>query len=143
VTSASVYLPLHCEICGRTRLQPVQPGHVTRCAECGEPVDVVPSETYGEHDVALFERIDAAFRRAKLSRQDLLATWASTSDVELRTRAPDSVLLRVLDQLPQLHFLLPSLYGAKAAPFDRRALARAIGMLRAMVSTELRQPETH
>jgi len=70
-----------------------------------------------------------------------MVTLASTGDVELRARAPDSVLLRVLDQLPQLHFLLPSLYGVKAMPFDRAALTRAIGMLRTMIATRLSEPD--
>jgi len=100
----------------------------------------VPSESYGARDVPLFERIEGAFRQAELSRRDLMVTLASTGDVGLRVRALDSVLLRVLDQLPQLHFLLPSLYGVKAMPFDRAGLTRAIGMLRTMVAARLEEP---
>ena len=140
---APLFLPLHCPTCSAIRLESVLPGAVTTCRECGSTTIVVPGESYTERDVPLFSRIEGTVRQAQLTRRDLRMLASLLADVEQRLRAPEAVLLRVLDFLPGLHFLIPSLYASRTpVTLDRGALIRATGMIQSLISVRVQRAQT-
>lgn len=139
---ASLLVPLHCPTCSKVSLESVRPGTVTTCRDCCGATIVVPGESYAERDVPLFSRIEATVRQAELTRRDLRTLANLLADVEQRMRAPEAVLLRVLDFLPGLHFLIPSLYASKTpVALDRGALIRATGMIQALIAVHLQRAQ--
>jgi hypothetical protein len=135
---AAAYLPVFCEACARIHLQAVHAGQTPTCRVCGASASVLPGETYAESDVALFERIEAAVHPVVLSRRSGERVVAELRDVALRADAPESVLLRVVDFLPTLHFLIPALYLQPTPDLERVMMTRASGMLLTIVTARLR-----
>ena len=135
---AAPYLPVYCGNCRTARLQPAQPGEAASCLTCGTPTEVLPGETYCEADVALFERIEPEVRTAVLSRRAAEHIVAELRDVAVRAESPESVLLRILDFLPGLHFLIPALDLQPTVAMERALLVRATGMLKTVVAARLR-----
>lgn len=66
---------------------------------------------------------------------------AELRDVALRGEAPEAVLLRIVDCLPALHFLIPALYLQTTLALERVLLVRATGMVRTIVAARLRDAE--
>jgi hypothetical protein len=97
----------------------------------------VPSPNYAESDVPLFERVASAVNPATLPRRTCEQIVAELRNAALRT-TPELVLLRVVDFLPGLHFLLPALYLQPTRPLDRVTMTRAGGMVLAIVMARLR-----
>jgi hypothetical protein len=140
--ATSPYLPVQCAACGKTQLAASQVGEVPSCRNCGAPTAFVPGESYTEADVPLFERIEAAIHPVPLSRRTAERVVTELRDVALRAEAPEAILLRIVDFLPSLHFLIPALYLQPSLLLERSMLARAAGMVRTIVSTRLRGLES-
>ena len=137
---SQVYLPVLCSSCLRGYLLPAASAEEISCRECGGTASVLPSETYREDDIPLFERVSAAVH------SDLTARMAQEIVVELRNArgrsgSLEANLLRVVDDLPGLRFLIPALYPKQVQPVHRAQIARAIGMLLTLVSARLRRFE--
>lgn len=138
----SPYLPAQCGTCGKIQLVPSHVGEVPSCRGCGAQAAFLPGESYAESDVQLFERIEAAIRPLVISRRTAERVVAELRDVALRAEAPEAILLRIVDFLPSLHFLIPALYLQPSLVLERTMLARATGMVRTIVSTRLRELES-
>jgi len=130
--SAVQYLPVFCESCQTTRLQPRAEG-VAICAACGEQARIVPGGLYRETDVERFGSIDAALRGSAVEERDVRRAAALLSDVAQRRQAPLVMLNGVIDFLPCLRFLLPDTAEEFAA------LPRVLGMIDTIVGARLRR----
>jgi hypothetical protein len=139
--STAQYLPVWCGACGRAQLQRVPPGDVSNCRTCGGPTSVLPGQTYGEGDVALFERIQAAVLATPLGRRTAERVEKELRDVAVRGDSPEAVLLHVLDHLPGLHFLLPALQLQPSPVLERALLVRASGMLLTIVVAQAKHAQ--
>ena len=73
-----------------------------------------------------------------MSRRTAERVVAELRDVALRLEAPESVLLRVVDFLPTLHFLIPALYLQQTVALEKVLVVRACGMLLTIVTARLR-----
>lgn len=135
------HLPTQCRRCARVRLQPVRPGEATSCRSCGTDSVVLPSPTYAEEDVSLFERIEDSVHASNISQSVAERVVWELSDVPRRNRAPESVLLRVADFVPTIQFLIPVLHLKSTLALERHLLTRATGMLFTIVSARLRRLE--
>lgn len=138
---ASSFLPVQCRSCSKLELALARPGQVPSCRKCGEPVVFLPGASYLETDIPLFERIEDAIRPLIISRRNAERVVAELRNVALRAEAPESALLRVVDLLPSLHFLIPSLYLQPALAVERSKLGRAAGMVLTIMSARLRELE--
>ena len=69
---------------------------------CNGPADVVPEESYGEADVALFQRIESVVHDEQLPRLTSHRLWATLSNVPERGLRPDLLLPVVNAILPQI-----------------------------------------
>jgi hypothetical protein len=138
---AATYLPVLCGACAKIQLQCVQPGQMPSCRTCGGLTSILPGESYAESDVPLFERIETAVRPLIISRRTGERVVAELRDVALRADAPESILLRVVDFLPTLHFLIPALYLQPTPALERALLGRATGMLLTIIAARLRDLE--
>jgi ribosomal protein S27E len=136
--SASRFLPVQCASCAATYLTPVVQ-RVATCRNCGDVASVLPGEAYGEQDVPLFERIEAATRSVVVSRRQAERIVEELSGLTTRSERPEAVLLRVVDLVPALHFLVPALQVFK--PNQRVPLLRAAGMVLSIFSARLRRLE--
>ena len=137
------WLPALCSACSLTRLLPVEPGQVRTepCRSCGGQCSVLPGEMYAENDAPLFARIEASLRAMVLSPRTLQQVLAQVKNVTGRAGSPEQALLRVIDILPPLHFLLPEL-GLESRPARERTHSmRACGMVMAIVGARLRRLE--
>jgi hypothetical protein len=121
----------------------MQVGVEASCRSCGEPTLVVPGETYREDDVVLFDRIEEAVSSHRLTRQAARQLVAELGHVTHRVERPVAVLLRAMELLPNLHFLIPALNLENREPLDRPAPSRAAGMLHTIVSARLRDLEAN
>jgi hypothetical protein len=130
VLTLAEYLPTYCETCVRTSLSGLQAEGGTSCPRCGAPTTIVPGEIYHVHDLALFAQIEAEVHAARLSRQEARVLAGELTSVT-RMASPERVLLRMLDFVPSLRFLLD----------DRTRLIRATGMFSTIVATQLRHLE--
>jgi hypothetical protein len=101
----------------------------------------LPGERYGESDVQLFERIETAIRPLVISRRTAERVVAELRDMALRVDPPESILLRVVDFLPALHFLIPALYLQPTMAQERALLGRATGMLQTLITARLQDLE--
>ncbi len=99
----------------------------------------MPGQAYAESDVALFERIEVTVQATPLGRRTAEHIERELRDVGIRGEAPEAVLLRVLDHLPGLHFLLPALQLQASPVLERALLLKASGMLLTMVTARLGQ----
>ncbi len=128
---ATSYIPVSCSVCSSHYLQPVSIGVVPSCRSCGAPAAVLPGATYAASDVAVFDRIEAAVR------MDLTSARAGRRLLnELRHAAaedPEAALLRVVDDLPTLSFLLPALCLKPTTRQDRLALKRSTAMMMTII----------
>ena len=113
------------------------PGDGSKCRSCGGLTCVLPGGAYAESDVPLFERIEAAVQATPLGRRAAEHVEKELRDVAIRGEAPEAVLLRVLDHLPGLHFLLPALQLQASPVLERALLLRATGMLLTIVTAHL------
>jgi hypothetical protein len=138
---AASYLPVICAACAKIQLQSMQPGQTPSCRTCGGITSVLPGERYAESDTALFERIETAVRPLVISRRTAERVVAELRDVALRAGAPEAILLRVVDFLPTLHFLIPALYLQPTPALERALLGRAAGMLQTIIAARLRGSE--
>jgi hypothetical protein len=126
-------------VCARARLEQLPPGNESKCRSCGVATSVLPGQAYSENDVELFERVEAAVQATPLGRRTAEHVERELRDVGIRGEAPEAVLLRVLDHLPGLHFLLPALQLQTSPVLERALLLRATGMLLTIVSARLGQ----
>jgi len=129
------FVPLHCEGCDQTSLQPVDPGIEAKCPACGAGGSILPGEIYTEADIPVFERVAALVKAARLSSRDVRHAIAALTKVPAAGTPPEVALLQVLDLLPGLHALLPTLC------LDASQARRAIGMLLVTVSAQLHRIE--
>jgi hypothetical protein len=129
------FVPLHCESCDQTSLQPVDPGVEAICPICRARGSILPGEVYTEADVPLFGRLAALVKAARLKARDVRYVIAELSKVPAGTTPPELALLQVLDLLPGLHALLPTLC------LDPGKLRRASGMLLVTVAARLHRVE--
>lgn len=135
--STARYLPVWCTVCARARLQQLPPGNESKCRSCGAATTVLPGQAYDESDVALFDRVQVAVQATPLGRRTAEHVESELRDVGIRGEAPEAVLLRVLDHLPGLHFLLPALQLQASPVLERELLLRATGMLLTIVTARL------
>lgn len=93
------------------------------------PTTILPGEAYGESDVELFEQLDLAVHSDLTSEQTgrrlARELRAAGSGVNVAERA----LLRLIDDLPRLSFLVPALRLQPTKAQDRALMSRALGML--------------
>jgi hypothetical protein len=94
---------------------------------------VTPGEAYRIEDVALFRQLEAFVHASGLSREDGQSIVAVLADAVKRRINPEHCLLGVVQVIPALQFLLD------ARPVDRFRLARASGMILAVVTSQTRQ----
>jgi hypothetical protein len=139
--ATAVYLPVLCEACGQMHLQAVQAGEAPSCRGCGGQACILPGQTYSESDVQLFGRIVTSLASVAISRRAGEEIVAELRNVALRTKPPESVLLRVVDFLPTLHFLLPALRLEPTTDLARAMMTRASGMVLSIVTARLRELE--
>ncbi len=137
--SALRFLPVQCEACDATYLERLGPDGVTTCRECGGLASVLPGEAYAEDDVPLFERIEAATKSVVFSQSKAQRLVDELRGVTTRAEAPEVVLLRVLDFVPTLYFLVPALHLFN--PSERQPLLRASGMLLSIFTARMRRLE--
>lgn len=137
--SASRFLPVQCASCAATYLTPVGVQRVTSCRNCGDVASVLPGEAYSEQDVPLFERIEAATRSVVVSRRQAERIVEELTGITTRSERPEAVLLRLVDFVPSLHFLVPALQLFK--PSERVPLLRAAGMLHSIFAARVRRLE--
>jgi hypothetical protein len=135
---SEAYLPVLCSACLRTYLLPAASGTELSCRECGGTASVVPGETYGEGDIPLFERVSAAVDSGLRSAQAARQIVAELRDARHRSDPPEANLLRVVDELPGLGFLIPALYAKRITPAHRVQIARGLGMVLTLVAARLR-----
>src|SRR5688500_14363613 len=132
--TATQHLPLRCEKCARSWLEAVRSGEGKSCQECGAPASVLPGASYTRDDVALFTRIDVAVRTADISLRTAERIATELKGLATRTDARNEVLLRLLDLVPALHFLLLVPEEPKVTPSAQRARwLHAAGMLQTIV----------
>ncbi|HKY41181.1 MAG TPA: hypothetical protein VJN18_34845 [Polyangiaceae bacterium] len=129
------FVPLHCEGCDQTLLQPVESGIEAKCPACGAPGSILPGEVYTEADVPVFESLAAMVKAAHLDARSVRRVIAELSRVPAAGGRPELALLQVLDLLPGLHSLLPTLHA------DPSKLRRMNGMLFVTVSAQLQRIE--
>src|SRR5688572_11774047 len=60
------------------------PDQMAMCPSCNGPADIVPGESYGEADLALFETIASIVHDEQLSRLTSHQRWATLSNVAER-----------------------------------------------------------
>lgn len=137
--SATRFLPVQCASCAATYLEAVGSQQVTSCRSCGGVASVLPGEAYREEDVPLFERIELATRSVVVSRRQAERIVAELAGITTRRERPEAVLLRVVDLLPCVHFLVPSLQLLQTG--ERIPSGRAAGMLLSIFSARLRRLE--
>jgi hypothetical protein len=125
------YLPTACYACGRTWLAPATFELPSLCQSCHGPALVVPGESYRAEDVASFEKIESAISAQLPSEQVSHQLWVALSNVSERWRRPEDLVLVAIDAIPSLQFLID------ASAEDRTQLARAIGMILAVLTTRL------
>ncbi len=138
---AAAYVPVSCSECTSLHLQLVEAGAPVSCAGCGGPALVLPGATYEPSDVDLFERIDAAVR---FDLKSAGAGYRLASDLRhptSRAETPAEILLRLVDELPSLSFLLPPLCVKPPSPAQTAEMTRATGMLPTIVVARMRQLE--
>jgi hypothetical protein len=97
---------------------------------------VVPSEIYGETDIPLFERVSAAVQ-SDLTALAARKVLAELQDARGRSEALEAVLLRIVDDLPGLHFLIPAAYPKQLRAEYRAQMARGLAMVFTLVSARL------
>jgi hypothetical protein len=117
------FIPTHCEVCSTPALVNESEIHagLARCVECGGSANVLPGESYAEHDVALFSSIVATLREA-----DITPAQAALLTTELEARnflVPGRCLRRLAQALPPLG-VLELLVGN-----ERAGLRKVEGML--------------
>jgi predicted transporter len=135
-------VPLHCEGCDKTSLQPIDPGIAATCPVCGALGSILPGELYSESDVASFERLVALVKAAQLSARHVRHVIAELTKVSAGATSPELALLQAVELIPGLHFLLSALCLDRASgAFDAVKLKRASGMLLVTVSAQLRRIE--
>jgi hypothetical protein len=78
--------------------------------------------------------VDSGLRSAQAARQIV----AELRDARHRSDPPEANLLRVVDELPGLGFLIPALYAKRITPAQRVQIARALGMVLTLVAARLR-----
>ena len=103
------------------------------CELCGARASVVPGEAYAEQDLSLFEKLERVVYGAQLSDQDASNVTSMLSEVSDRTQAPQVVLARTLNVLPELSFLT-------SVANEPARLAHALGMLQPIIGTRFRHP---
>jgi len=106
---------------------------VAPCPRCGSWVVIAPGQVYRAEDVALFRRIESIINASELSREDGSEVVAALTDGVIRRRNPEYCLVKVVDAVPALQFLLDGF------PVDRTQLARAAGMILTIVTTRTLQ----
>ena len=137
--SEAQYLPVQCDGCEAVYLGSISSMGVASCRSCHGLASVLPGEVYGEGDVELFERVEAATRCAVISRRKAERLVAELTGIRTRAEAPETVLLRVIDLVPPLYFLVPALHLMR--PTRRFPLLRASGMLLTIFTARLRRLE--
>lgn len=130
---SDLYLPGACKSCHRMALLQVVAYQAGPCPHCGSTVRIAPGQVYRADDVPLFQRIESLVHATELSREDGGRVVDVLSDGVKRTRNPEHSLLKVIDVIPKLRFLLTG------TPGDRMHLARAAGMILTIVASETRQ----
>jgi hypothetical protein len=133
---SEVYVPVLCSSCLRGYLLRVVSGEGLNCRACGGPASVVPSEIYGETDIPLFERVSAAVQ-SDLTALAARKVLAELQDARGRSEALEAVLLRIVDDLPGLHFLIPAAYPKQLRAEYRAQMARGLAMVFTLVSARL------
>ena len=129
------YLPTACYECGRTWLAPPTFELPSMCQFCQGSAHVVPGESYRAEDIPLFERIESAISAEQPSEPLSHRLWVSLSNVSERWRRPEALVLVASDAVPGLQFLI------EAFANDRTELARAIGMVVAVLAARLHSIE--
>jgi len=140
--SSPRYVPLHCEGCDQTSLQPIEPGIAAVCSVCGARGSILPGEIYTEADVVAFEHLAALVKAARLNARNVRHVIAELTKASAGAAAPELPLLQVLELIPGLHFLLSTLCLDRASGgYDATKLRRTGGMLLVTVSAQLRRIE--
>jgi len=138
---AASYVPVSCGVCSGHYLQPVATGVVPSCRSCGGAAAVLPGATYSEADVAVFDRIEAAVRIDLTSARAGRRLLAELRHARSAAEDPQTILLRVVDDLPTLSFLLPALCLRPTTRQDRVALARNTAMMMTILEARSRKLE--
>lgn len=142
VVKPQVYLPVFCSTCSTTHLLRVVSGEEPACRKCGGAASVLPSEAYGEGDVPVFERLATVVDSELRTSSSAHRVIAELSDARGRSEGPESILLRITDDLPGLQFLIPALYQMRTTPARRLEMERAMGMVLVLVRARLRRFES-
>ncbi len=135
--ASSLHVPIACRSCDRAWLAPPTLQPPPECPRCHQPAEVVPGESYTAADTELFERIERVVHARQLGRGTAQQLWTTVGDVTTRTRRPELLLLTVVDAMPLLQFLQLELGR------DRAQLARAVGMVQAVLTAHLRALQLH
>jgi hypothetical protein len=92
--------------------------------------------------VDLFERIAAVVSSDLVSERVARRIVAELRTTQAGADGQQRVLLRIVDDLPGLEFLVPALSFRPTTLADRAQMVRASGMLLAIVSARARQLES-
>lgn len=111
----------------------------------------MPGEAYGEDDVELFEQLDAAVHSDLTSEQTGRRLARELRDSGSSAKVAERTLLRLIDDLPRLRFLVPALRLQPTSAQDRTLMSRALGMLLMILNArtsllehaEMRAPHGH
>jgi hypothetical protein len=102
---------------------------------------VLPGATYTEADVEMFDRIEAAVRFDLKSARAGYRLVAELRHATSAAEDPESIMLRVVDELPTLSFLLPALCLKPTTRQARVALVRSTGMIMTLLEARSQKLE--
>jgi hypothetical protein len=94
----------------------------------------LPGAAYVEEDVELFEQLDKAVRSDLTSEQTGRRLSRELRAAGSGAERAEHTLLRLIDDLPRLQFLLPALRLKPTSGQDRALMARALGMIQMILN---------
>jgi hypothetical protein len=103
---------------------------------------VLPGALYTSEDEKLFERIASAVASDLVSERVARRIVTELGSIPSQADAVQMLLLRIIDELPGLDFLIPELHFRPTTAAHRAQMAKAMGMLLTLVSARARQLES-
>lgn len=122
-------------------LQPATSDGRPICRKCGAVASVLPGPLYNTDDESLFDQVAAAVGSNLSSERIGQRIVAELRNAEARTDAVQRVMLRVVDDLPALGFLVPALSFRPTTVARHQYMLRASGILLTIVTARVRQLE--
>lgn len=102
---------------------------------------MLPGALYSAEDEKLFERIAIAVTSDLVSQRVARRIVTELRSIPSQADAAQMLLLRIIDELPALAFLIPELHFRPTTAAHRAQMATAMGMLQIIVGARVRQLE--